>query len=213
MWFVSIVALLALIEYLVISLQTGRARGTYSVQAPATTGHPMFERWYRVQQNTVEQLVVFLPALFLFAELASPRLAGLLGLGVHRRPRRSTRAATSPTRQSRGTGFIISFIATALLVVGALLGVDLLAAPPGRGAGGCPSGAWVALRARGRSAALVWPALRCSRRGRQQQIGDVAVEVVDVAVLGQLLEAAVDHHVVAVGVDLEHVRARRRRCG
>jgi len=120
MRFVSIVALLALVEYMVISLQTGRARGTYGVQAPATTGHPIFERWYRVQCNTIEQLVIFLPALFLFANYASPRLAGWLGLafilgrGIYARG-----YVADPA--SRGPGFIISFSANAILVVGALL--------------------------------------------------------------------------------------------
>ena len=85
--FVAFVALLALIEYVIISILTGRARGQYGVKAPATTGHPIFERWYRVQQNTVEQLVIFLPALFLFASYVSPRWGGVLGPGVHRRPR------------------------------------------------------------------------------------------------------------------------------
>lgn len=120
MTFVSIVALLALIEYLVIAIQTGRARVTYNVQAPATTGHPMFERWYRVQHNTIEQLVVFLPALFLFANYASTRLAGWLGLAfivgriIYARSYLADPAA-------RGPGFMIGFIATAILVVGALL--------------------------------------------------------------------------------------------
>lgn len=120
MTFVSIVALLALIEYLVIAVQTGRARLTYNVQAPATTGHPMFERWYRVQHNTIEQLVVFLPALFLFANYGSPRLAGWLGLAfivgriIYARSYLADPAA-------RGPGFMIGFVATAILVVGALL--------------------------------------------------------------------------------------------
>lgn len=120
MTFVSVVALLALIEYMVISTLCGRARGTYKVDAPATTGHPVFERWYRVQQNTVEQLIVFIPALFLFARYASPAWAGWIGLlfvvgrAVYARGYVSDPAA-------RGPGFVISFAANVLLVVGALL--------------------------------------------------------------------------------------------
>jgi hypothetical protein len=60
--FVAVVAALALLEYLIIGTLTGQARGRYGVKAPAVTGHPIFERWMRVQQNTIEQLVVFLPA-------------------------------------------------------------------------------------------------------------------------------------------------------
>jgi len=120
MTFVSVVALLALIEYLVIALLTGRARQTYKVEAPATTGHPVFERWYRVQQNTVEQLVVFLPALFLCANYASARLAGWLGLAfIVGRIVYARSYVADPA--SRGTGFIIGFSATVILVVVALL--------------------------------------------------------------------------------------------
>jgi uncharacterized MAPEG superfamily protein len=120
MTFVSIVALLALIEYMVIGLLTGRARGTYNIEAPATTGHPVFERWYRVQQNTIEQLVIFLPAVFLFANYASTRLAGWLGLAfIVGRLVYARSYVADPA--SRGPGFIISFSANAILVLGALL--------------------------------------------------------------------------------------------
>jgi len=120
MRFVSIVATLALIEYIVILLMTGRARVTYKVDAPATTGHPVFERWYRVQQNTVEQLVVFIPALFLFANYASPRWAGWIGLlFVIGRIVYARSYVADPA--SRGSGFIIGFAANAVLVLGAFL--------------------------------------------------------------------------------------------
>jgi glutathione S-transferase len=121
MSFVSFVAALALLEYLIITLLTGRARATYKVEVPATTGHPMFERWYRVQQNTVEQLVVFVPALFLFAEQVSPRIAGLLGLlFVAGRWIYARSYIADPS--TRGLGFGLSFFSTAALVVGALIG-------------------------------------------------------------------------------------------
>jgi uncharacterized MAPEG superfamily protein len=120
MRFVSIVALLALLEYLVIAILTGRARVTYNIQAPATTGHPMFERWYRVQHNTLEQLVVFLPSLFLFATYASPSLAGWLGLAFIAGRTIYTRSYLADPA-ARGPGFMIGFIANLILLVGALL--------------------------------------------------------------------------------------------
>jgi uncharacterized MAPEG superfamily protein len=120
MGFVSFVALLALFEYLVFALLTGRARQTYNIEAPATTGHPVFERWYRVQQNTVEQLVVFLPALFLFAYNGHTRLAGWLGLlFVVGRVVYARSYVADP--KSRSVGFGLGFIAVVLLLVGALL--------------------------------------------------------------------------------------------
>lgn len=120
--FVSFVALLALIEYLVISTLTGRARGQYGVAAPAVTGHPMFERWYRVQMNTLEQLIVFIPALFLFARYVSPRWAGLLGL-VFVAGRAIYARAYVADPESRSLGFALTFIPNVLLILGALLAV------------------------------------------------------------------------------------------
>lgn len=121
MSFVAFVAALAVIEYIVLMVLTGRARGTYGVQAPATTGHPIFERHYRVQQNTVEQLVIFLPSLLLSAHFFSPRLAGLLGLVFIIGRALYARGYVADPAQ-RGTGFAVSFGANVLLALTALLG-------------------------------------------------------------------------------------------
>lgn len=121
MTFPSIVALLALIEYIAFSILCGQARGRYNVEAPATTGHPVFERWYRVQMNTLEQLIVFLPALFLFATFVSPRWAGLLGLvWIAGRAIYARSYVADPA--SRSLGFGLTAIPNLILVLGALLG-------------------------------------------------------------------------------------------
>lgn len=120
--FVALVALLALIEFVIISFMTGRARAAYGVKAPALTGHPMFERWYRVQMNTLEQLVVFLPALFLFASYVSPRWGAILGL-VFIVGRAVYARAYLADPESRSLGFGLSFVPTLLMLVGALLAV------------------------------------------------------------------------------------------
>jgi glutathione S-transferase len=62
---IEFVTLAALLEYFVFSILVGRARARYGVQAPAITGHAGFERAYRVQMNTLELLVMFLPVLWL----------------------------------------------------------------------------------------------------------------------------------------------------
>jgi hypothetical protein len=59
----AIVIGLALIEYTVFTMLCGRARGRFGVVAPATSGDPTFERYFRVQQNSVEQLIIFVPAM------------------------------------------------------------------------------------------------------------------------------------------------------
>ena len=119
---VSIVAVLALIEYLVFVVQTGQARGRYGVAAPATTGHPVFERIFRVQANTVEQLVIFLPALFMCAHFASESAAAALGLVfILGRALYARGYVLDPAK--RGPGFGIGFLATLGLVLTALWGV------------------------------------------------------------------------------------------
>ncbi len=80
MEYIAVVTMLALIEYLTFQYLVGRARRTYGVVAPATTGNATFERYYRVQQNTIEQLVVFLPSLWLFGLFTNPVLGALIGL-------------------------------------------------------------------------------------------------------------------------------------
>jgi uncharacterized membrane protein YecN with MAPEG domain len=73
---VALVVVLALLEYSILGVMVGQARLKYKVPAPATTGDPIFERYFRVHQNTMEQLIVFVPAMFIFAAYAmgwSPR--------------------------------------------------------------------------------------------------------------------------------------------
>jgi glutathione S-transferase len=124
---VAIVAVLAIIEYLVFAVLVGRARGLYGVQAPATSGHEMFDRYYRVQQNTVEQLIAFLPGLWIFANYVSPLWAALVGV-IFIVGRVVYLIGYTKDPESRGAGFVLSFIPTVILVVGGLIGliVDLL---------------------------------------------------------------------------------------
>ena len=108
--------LLALVTSLTLLLMfaTGglvaMARGKYQVKAPATTGHPDFERVFRVQMNTMEQAFLFLPALWLAGIYANATLAGYLGLawlaGRIWYVIGYTRAA-----DKRGQGFLIGMLA------------------------------------------------------------------------------------------------------
>lgn len=76
---VIIVVVLALFQYVGFSFMVGMKRGKYNVEAPAVSGDPMWERYYRVQMNTLEQLAVFLPAIFLYSHLGNPTVAAGLG--------------------------------------------------------------------------------------------------------------------------------------
>lgn len=78
--YVAIVTVAALIEFFWFSILVGKARAKYGIAAPATTGNEVFERYFRVHMNTQEQLVLFLPALWIFAHFISPTWAS--GFGV-----------------------------------------------------------------------------------------------------------------------------------
>jgi uncharacterized membrane protein YecN with MAPEG domain len=121
---VSIVAALALIEYAVFFLQAGKARGRYGVAAPATTGHPIFERYFRVQLNTVEQLVIFLPALFMCGYFTNEVLAAALGLVfILGRALYARGYVLDPAK--RGPGFALTIASNFLLLLGGLVGIFL----------------------------------------------------------------------------------------
>jgi uncharacterized membrane protein YecN with MAPEG domain len=121
---VAIVAAGALLEYLVFVLRAGQARGRYEVAAPATHGHPLFERHLRVQENTVEQLVVFLPSLFLFGHYVSPTWGAAVGLVFIAGRALYARAYVSdPAR--RGPGFLLTLLSNSVLLAGALIGALL----------------------------------------------------------------------------------------
>lgn len=122
MEYVYIVIVLALIEYVVLGSLVGRARGKYGVKAPATAGHEVFERTFRVHQNTLEGLVVFLPALWLFATYVDALVAAGLGLaGIVGRAIYARAYIAAP--EKRGPGAIICGIVNIGLLLGGLFGL------------------------------------------------------------------------------------------
>jgi glutathione S-transferase len=75
----ALVTLLAILVYFITSTQVARARIKYGVKLPAISGHPDFERVFRVQMNTLEWLPIFLPALWLFAIYIGDAIAAAIG--------------------------------------------------------------------------------------------------------------------------------------
>lgn len=118
---VDLVALLAITQLVFFSVLVGRARGRYGIKAPAVSGHEGFERAYRVQMNTLELMVAFLPALFIAAKywpqawVAAVGAVYLLGRILYWRS-----YVTSPA--SRGPGFVLSMFPILALVIGGLAG-------------------------------------------------------------------------------------------
>jgi len=117
---VALVTLLALLVYVWTLARAGQARGKFGVEAPATTGHPEFERHFRVQANTLEGIVIFLPALWVFAVFSGQDLiaAGLGLLWVVGRIVYAVSYAKDP--KTRSAGFGIQALATLALLLGAL---------------------------------------------------------------------------------------------
>lgn len=120
--FVAFVTLLLLAQYLFFMAMTGKARDELGIKAPATTGDEIFERILRVQLNTLEQLMVTLPALWICAQYFSTSFAGIMGL-VFFAGRMLYRKAYIADPSTRGTGMMMGFLANVLLLICAAFGV------------------------------------------------------------------------------------------
>src|SRR5271168_2684127 len=117
--FTAIVTSLAILLYMFTLGHVARARAAFGVQAPATTGHPDFERVFRVQMNTLEWMPIFLPSLWLFAFYINDALAAALGL-VWIVGRVLYMTGYSQAAAKRGLGFGIQAVTAILLWLGAL---------------------------------------------------------------------------------------------
>ncbi len=119
---VYLTILLALVEYTVFTALVGRARARYGIKAPAMTGHPDFERVNRVHYNTLEALIVFIPAVLMFAYYIDARWAAGLGV-VFVIGRALYAVGYIRAAEKRGLGAGISGIVNLVLLAGALFGV------------------------------------------------------------------------------------------
>lgn len=125
---VLLIVVLALSEYIFFAIRVGRARIKYNIKAPATVGHPIFERHLRIQQNTLEQLIIFLPALFSYSYIAENLgwagnetaaalgVVFLIGRAVYAR-------AYLRDPAGRSTGFILTFFPSAVMLAGTVIGI------------------------------------------------------------------------------------------
>ncbi|MEB3120052.1 MAG: MAPEG family protein [Snowella sp.] len=120
----SLVTALTLIVYQVLTVNVGRARMKYKIMPPAMSGDENFERVVRVQQNTLEQLVFFLPALWLFSVYVSPLWGAVLG-AVWLVGRIIFAWGYYQAAEKRVAGFAISTLSGLGLVLGSLVGIGL----------------------------------------------------------------------------------------
>lgn len=118
---IYLVTALMLLEYFVFTLLVGVARGKTGIDAPAMTGAPELERAVRVQLNTLEQLIVVIPAMFLYAMFVHVQVAAGLGvLFIVARILYARGYLADPGKRSLGFG--LGFLATLVLLLGSVYG-------------------------------------------------------------------------------------------
>src|SRR5262245_362037 len=115
----ALVTLLAILFYFYTSTQVARARVKFGVKVPAISGHPDFERIFRVQMNTLEWMPIFLPSLWLFAVYVSDLGAALAGL-VWIAGRVVYMIGYIKAAPRRSPGFAIQSLACGVLLLGSL---------------------------------------------------------------------------------------------
>jgi glutathione S-transferase len=118
---VHIVVGLALVQFLFFCFAVGRARGTYKVAAPATTGNEMFERYFRVQMNTLELLVIFVPSILIFGQYFGAYVAVALG-AIYLVGRLIYFTSYVKDPKSRSMGYGLSALPVMILLAGSIFG-------------------------------------------------------------------------------------------
>ncbi len=122
MEYAVIIILLALLQYTYFAFAVGAQRVKLKVAAPSTEGNDVWQRYFRVQQNTLEQLIVFIPGMLAFSHYVSslwvvvPGVAFLVGRQLY-----AHLYVKAP--KSRAPGFLLTFVANMVLVMGSLIGV------------------------------------------------------------------------------------------
>ena len=122
MEYATLIVLLALLQYVWFTVRVGSTRGKYNVDAPACEGNETWERCFRVQQNTMEQLIMLIPATYAFAYYTSsfwvlvPGLVFILGRFLYS-------AAYLKDPKTRAPGMIMTIASNVTLILGALVGL------------------------------------------------------------------------------------------
>ncbi|MBD2335832.1 MAPEG family protein [Calothrix sp. FACHB-156] len=117
----SLITTLSLLLYFVITINVGRARAKYKILPPQMTGDANFERVLRVQQNTIEQMVLFLPALWIFSFYVNSLWGAVIG-AIWLLGRVIYAWGYYQAAEKRMIGFVISTFSTVVLLLGALVG-------------------------------------------------------------------------------------------
>ena len=120
MEYVAIVTVLALLQFTWFGIQVGSMRAKHEIKAPAMFGQTEFDRMYRIHYNTMEQLVVILPAMWIYAHSVNPIWGAGFGV-VYMIGRFIYRAAYLKDPAGRSLGFTLSFLPGAIMLVWVLV--------------------------------------------------------------------------------------------
>ncbi len=121
-YFVHFVAFLIIIQYCVFIIKTGLSRQKSGIKAPATSGDEMFERVYRVQTNTLEQLPIVLPLMYICSEVYRADIAAIFGIFfLVGRELYAWNYVKDPTK--RGSGFVIGFLGSVSMMACCIYGL------------------------------------------------------------------------------------------
>ena len=118
----ALVTVLSVVYTIYLALRVGGQRTKTGIAAPATTGHPDFERAFRIHMNMVEQMIVFLPVLWLSVAVIGDLWAGIAGF-VWLAGRALYAVSYTKDPAKRGPGMGIAMLATMVLIVASLVGV------------------------------------------------------------------------------------------
>jgi len=119
--YVHIVTALAVLQFIVFGFRVAAARERYGVKAPAITGNETFERLFRIQMNTLEQLIGLIPGLYLYSRYFSPYVAAALGV-VYLLGRELYAFTYARDPAKRSVGFGLTFLPMVILLVGGIIG-------------------------------------------------------------------------------------------
>ncbi len=122
----GLVTLICVFIFFWMGMKTAQSRGKHETPAPAMQGPDELMRVIRVHGNTIEGLIMFFPALWLFAFLWGDLLAGLIGV-IYPVGRLIYAMGYYQEAGKRTAGFITGLLSTAILLIGSLIGLVMAA--------------------------------------------------------------------------------------
>ncbi|MBX3504553.1 MAG: MAPEG family protein [Parvibaculum sp.] len=123
----GLVTIITLIVYFWMAYKVGKARGAFNIPAPRMDGPDDFLRVLRVQGNTAENLLLFLPALWLFALTIGDLWAAAIGI-FYPIGRVLYARGYYAAALKRSTGFTVGLASSMILLIGALIALAMQAA-------------------------------------------------------------------------------------